>query len=193
MQAVKAKLMWRGQTFSRHAVDLAAAAQAQNSLLVQGAHPLGDIDLPSGCRIVSNAKWQDGPFSSLQSAIHALIAENCWFDGILLLTCDRPHVLPSTVSALANAWRGAPDCIAFPRYLGQSGHPLILPRDLALETIALPSTATLRNIMRKEDAAQRRLAVKVEDPAILDNIDTPSDYARLLCQLTDTCPSTPRS
>jgi molybdenum cofactor cytidylyltransferase len=96
---------------------------------------------------------------------------------VLVLTVDRPHVLPATVVALVAAFRDAPAYAWQPEHAGRRGHPQIYPAALLSALAALPPDSDPRELLRGHSALRR--ALPVDDPAVLDNLDTPQDLARL--------------
>jgi CTP:molybdopterin cytidylyltransferase MocA len=165
----KALLQWRGRTFVEHAIALASACAP--TVVVSGATPL------SGPHVVRNEGWQRGPLSSLQVGLRA-IAGRAW-TGVLVLTVDRPHVQPSTIEALLRAHAIDPLAVLQPLHDGRRGHPILHPRDVAELLLSLAPEASARDVVHRPDIAARRTAVPVDDPAVLDNIDSPEDLSRL--------------
>ena len=169
----KALLRHQGRSFVACAVELARAAGCAPIVVVTGAQPLADEPLAPAVR-VHNERWQLGQLSSLQRGLAALPAGA---SGVLVLTVDRPHVQPATVAALVAAFRGAPTFAWQPEHAGRRGHPQIYPAALLPALAALPPERDPRELLRSHAALRRTLAV--DDPAILDNLDTPQDLARL--------------
>jgi CTP:molybdopterin cytidylyltransferase MocA len=99
--------------------------------------------------------------------------------GIVVLSVDRPHVRPATVAELVDAHRRDPSAIWQPKYRARLGHPILYPADLFDEILALDPSSTMRSLLARPDVRGRRCAVEVDDPAVLDNIDTPQDWERL--------------
>ncbi len=166
----KAYLRWGNRTFLEHLI--ARAASCHPIIVVAGAHPLD----PGGLvRLVHNANWPDGPFSSLQSGA-AMVAPGT---GALVLTVDRPHVQPTTIDRLLHAHRSDPTGVIQPAYRGARGHPVLLPADLVRRLPAELPTSTLRDLLRQDDVSGRRVAIEVDDPAVLDNLDRAEDLVRL--------------
>lgn len=170
----KALLQWRGHAFVEHAIRLARAGGCEPIVVVCGATPLPEL----GVAVVENAGWERGPLSSLQVGLRA-IATQAW-TGVLVLTVDRPHVASSTVRAIVQAHAMHSDAVLQPAHEGRRGHPILHPRDVADMLMRAPPSSSARDIVRRPELASRRIDVVVEDPAILDNIDTPEALARLL-------------
>jgi molybdenum cofactor cytidylyltransferase len=64
---------------------------------------------------------------------------------------------------------------ASPRHAGRGGHPVLL-RSSALEPYRRGEPPTLRALL--EGLGPRRVAVPVDDPAVLGDLDTPGDVLR---------------
>ena len=89
---------------------------------------------------------------------------------------DMPQIQPQTVALVADALRhGA--AIARPLYQGQSGHPVGFAKQFGPALQELHDDQGARNIV----AAQRHLLqlIPCDDPAVLLDIDTPTDLAAL--------------
>lgn len=176
MGAPKALLRLGGRSFVRRAIALAEAAGAAPIVAVAGAVPLPPAELGSA-RAVVNTDWPKGQMSSLQVGLAAIAGAAP--DGVLVLTVDRPHVAPATVVALAEAHRGDPSAIWQPALAGRRGHPILYPGDLIAALRELASDEGPRAWLRSPAIAGRRRELAVDDPAILENIDTPGDLRRL--------------
>jgi CTP:molybdopterin cytidylyltransferase MocA len=177
----KALIVWRGRPFVSYAVDLACAASCDPIVVVDGAQPLPP-EVLGGARLVHNAAWQSGPLSSLQMGLREVLADP-EVETVLVLTVDRPHLASSTVTALVEAGRVRRDEIWQPRFAGRRGHPIVYPREVASALSKLPLTDTPRRLLRATPWNARRRSLEVDDPAVLDNLDTPADLVR--CGITE--------
>ena len=167
MGCPKALIPWRGRTFVEHAVALAAACD--EAVVVAGATPLPELDVP----VIDNPRWKDGPLSTLQVGLGHFRS----VDAVLVLTVDRPHVDGTTVAALLRAHADHPTSVIQPSFQGRHGHPILHPRPVIDALLRLPPTGSARDVVR--DPATARHFVEVDDAAVVDNIDTPEDLARL--------------
>lgn len=166
----KALLLHRGRPFVRCAVDLASGCSP--ILVVTGAHDLADIDLGAATR-VHNTTWPQGQLSSLQRAL-SILDEPA---GVLVLTVDRPHIHPTTVTSLLSAFINDPTGIWQPEHAGRRGHPIVYPAALLPALRALPVDASPRDLLAAHPHLRR--TIHVDDPAVLDNLDRPADLAAL--------------
>jgi molybdenum cofactor cytidylyltransferase len=109
-------------------------------------------------------------------------------NAVLLALGDQPAVRPSTMRAIIEAWFNADPSnrprIVLPTHRGQHGHPILLDSRGIDEILALSGPdATLKTYTAAH--AQQTIDVPVDDPAILEDIDTPADYEQALKRWAD--------
>jgi len=172
----KQLLRHRDRSFVGCAVDLAHAAGCAPIVVVTGAIDLGHEPLAPAI-VVTNPDWPMGQLSSLQRGLAAALELRPDTPALLVLTVDRPHLRPSTITALVDAWRGEPEGLWQPELDGRRGHPVVYPAALLPALAALPPTASPRPLVAAHAALRRGLATS--DPAVLDILDHPEDLARL--------------
>jgi len=176
MGAPKAHLHYRGRTFLRRLIELAAAAECAPILVISGAAELAPEQLAPALEVFHKT-WPLGQLSSLQAGLAALPAA-C--TGALVLTVDRPHLGLATLCALAAAHAVDPAAIWRPSHRGRRGHPILYPSALFTELRGLAPSEDPRPWLRRMAEAGSCRELPVDDPAILENIDTPADLERLL-------------
>lgn len=170
----KALIEWQGRPFFMHCAERAEAAGCGPIVVVWGA-----TALPDNAEVVSveNSGWRDGPLSSLQVGLHAALSEQ--LTGVLVMTVDRPHVRVDTLDLLLATHAERPDVLVQPRFGDTSGHPLVLPVGILGRILALAATGSVRTVLHASDVRSRRVRVAVDDPAVLDNLDSPEALVRL--------------
>ncbi len=112
---------------------------------------------------------------SYQVGLRALLAGT--YTGALLALGDQPHIPVSVLRQIVDAARQHPERIAIPSYDMRRGHPIFLPYVLWDEVLALGDAETLRVVMDRH--ADSICYVSVDTPAVLRDMDTPSDYDAL--------------
>ena len=172
----KAALRIANQSFVARCIRL--ATPCRRCFVVQGAAELSSLVNPSEATLVHNDGWADGPLTSLQLGLRHAATEVPDLSGVLVLTVDRPHIHPSTVAALLKAHVHHPHRFVAPQYGERRGHPVIWPRAAFDALLALGPSQTPRQLLTGPHAMPRSTVV-VDDPAVLDNIDTPDDLAAL--------------
>ena len=157
-----------------HCVERARAVGCDPVVVVWGAAPLPDT---LGVRLCHNPGWPQGPLSSLQVGLAAVVGPEV--SGVLVLTVDRPHVRETTLRSMAQAHLEAPNSVVQPRFGPRRGHPVLHPRVTIDALAALSPTDTPRTVMGRADVRGARVLVDVDDPAVVENLDTPDTLALL--------------
>jgi CTP:molybdopterin cytidylyltransferase MocA len=131
--------------------------------------------------VVNNADFDSGMFSSVQAGVRALPRDT---DGFFLLPVDCCAVSPGTVTVLTREFDG--EHILYPTYGGTRGHPPLIPYRHAAGLLTYNGDGGARGYL----TAQPSHDVETDDSGVLLDMDTPSDYARLLRSLSLTgCPT----
>ena len=171
----KALLPFRGATF----VDGLIAAFTpfcDPVIVVTGAHDReirGGMQLPA--QVIWNPDYAGGQLTSLQTGLRAAPPDTV---RVLFTLVDHPSVQASTIERLLIST--AP--FAIPRYEGRRGHPIAFAARLIPEFLALAPHQSARDI--RDRYASEIDYCDVADPGILDDIDDPDAYSRLLQETT---------
>jgi CTP:molybdopterin cytidylyltransferase MocA len=173
----KALIELDGRRFVDLGIELLCAVGCAPVLVIDGAHRLEQLD--ARAEVVHNEAWQRGPLSSMQVGLRRALVIAPDLDAVLVHHVERPRVRIETLRALLAGLAREPDCVWQPGYEGVSGHPVVWPRALFDELLALdPNHTSARELLRGSAAARRR-KVDVDDAGVLENIDGPEDLARL--------------
>ena len=176
----KALLLYRGKTFLETVLEACGAAGLEPAVVVLGPDApniLSAIDL-RGALVVRNEHPETGPIGSIQKAVSAII--NRPVDGAVVWPVDQPHVLVGTVERLVQEFRERHAAIAVPVRGGRRGHPVLFGRGVFQELMDAPQDVGARAVTRADPA--RVAEVPVDDPAVLEDIDTPEAYEELIRQ-----------
>ena len=119
-----------------------------------------------------NQNYNRGMFSSIQVGIAALPDD---VDACFLLPVDTPLIRSATVAALAARYQVEPTPVIHPVFAGRHGHPPLIGSELFPEILIGNGEGGLRALLEHHSSTQ----VKVADEAILLDMDTPADHARL--------------
>ena len=99
-------------------------------------------------------------------------------DAWLLIPADHPALTGASVSVLLDAVKHEPNLEIFiPTFEGKRGHPALLPFSI-LQNIEQMAEGEGINYLLRRLADQTKL-VPVTDPAVLWDLDTEEDYAKL--------------
>jgi molybdenum cofactor cytidylyltransferase len=126
----------------------------------------------AGARVVFNAQPEEEMLVSIRLGLGAISPEA---RAVFVWPADHPAVSLATVELLAR--RADPARALLPSYRSRRGHPALIGRDLLPSIREIPPREGLRHLWRMRPEAL--LEVPVEDPGILQNVDTPEDYRQL--------------
>lgn len=101
------------------------------------------------------------------------VSERSGAPGWLVLPGDMPRVRPDTLLAVASALEHHP--VAYAQYRGRRGHPVAFAAELYSELIQLNGDDGARRVLLRYPAHGQ----DVEDPGVLQDVDTPADLAAL--------------
>ncbi len=121
------------------------------------------------------ASFADGMGATLAEAARAIPAD---WDGALVMLGDMPSIDPETIRGLIAAFdpeRGRD--IVYPLYEETRGHPVLWGRAHFAALAALSGDTGARGLLAANRL--RTLAVPVDDPGVLADVDTPQAYAAL--------------
>jgi molybdenum cofactor cytidylyltransferase len=122
---------------------------------------------------VVNPNPSAGMLSSVQCGLRAFQDP---LDAVLVWPVDHPLVERGTVLAMIAAFRrdGAP--IVVPTHGGRRGHPVLFAACVFPELLTADPSCGARAVVHAHD---NRLELAVADRGVIQDIDTPDDYARI--------------
>lgn len=120
---------------------------------------------------VFNPDHRLGMLSSLQAGLAQTRADAA---GAVFTLVDHPRLKVETLQAVLRKFEQSDAAAVIPRHGGQRGHPVVISRRLAYELLAMPKSASPKDVIRGHRAAT--VFVDLDDPAIVEDIDTPEDY-----------------
>ncbi len=178
MGSPKALLDYHGRTFLQSILEAISelgcqcfVALGHDSDKVLARHDLQNV------AVVRNERLEAGPIESIRASIRAMGEQPA--DALLVWPVDFPHVRVETVAALIDRF-GANDApaIVVPEYAGVAGHPVIFGRAVFKELLETPDAGGARTVVRHDPVRVAR--VRVEDPAVVDFVNTPESYRDML-------------
>jgi len=139
-----------------HQAEIQAAADLSETVVLINPHP------------------ELGPLSSLKICLGSS-EEN---EAVLVHPVDHPLVRLDSLRTLLDSHHASPDRIIVPRFGPRRGHPVLFPRLFFDELLAAPLDQGARYVVWKHP--ETVLILDVTDEGVIQNIDTPEDYARLV-------------
>jgi len=182
MGSPKALLDFRGQPFVVRILEALEALDVKTRVVVVGpdAPRIRPALAGHDCLIVENSDVDGGPIASLRAALRALhgVQPSC----ALAWPVDLPHVRVTTVDRLLEAFRraGGKGAAVVPTFAERRGHPVLWGSAL-FEELLTSDAATRHGARAVLHAHATEIAsVAVDDPAVIDDLNTPEDYERLV-------------
>ncbi len=178
MHRPKQLLPWQGRPLVRHVAETALASRLASLVVVVGAEATAVRQALAGLSgpitIVACPDYAQGLAASLRCGLGALPAATI---GVVILLVDQPQIAAGLIDRLISAFVTAPEVPAvIPRYQGQRGNPVLLAAQLFAELQTLEGDVGARAILARYAATVRWL--DVDDPAVVEDIDTPEAYER---------------
>ena len=133
--------------------------------------------LATDVRTVVNANYEAGQTSSLKTGL-ARLPQEC--EGFLLFPVDFPLVSDNDIALLLEAFRAEDEDakVFIPSFAMKRGHPVLLAGDLRPELMNLGDDEPARKVILRDESRIRY--VNVENPGVVEDMDTTEDYRRLL-------------
>lgn len=180
MGSPKALLDFLGRPFAVRILEALEALEVKTRVVVLGpdAPRIQPVLAGHVCLIVENPEPETGPIASLRGALRAL--QPLQPSAVLVWPVDLPHVRVATLERVLEAHRLTEAPAVVPTFGERRGHPVIWGSALFGELLA--SKAATREGARAVLHAHEKevVSVPVDDPAVIDEVNTPEDYERLV-------------
>ncbi len=170
----------RALTFVDAILETLAAAKVE---VVRVVVPKGPGRWPPDS--VVNPDPSRGMLSSVQCGLRALPPG---IEAVLLWPVDHPLVRRDTLIAMIAAYRAATPPVVVPIFEGARGHPVLFAARVIPELLSADLAGGARTVVHAHDD---RREIVVDDRGVIEDIDTPEDYARI-CRDAVRPPSEPR-
>jgi molybdenum cofactor cytidylyltransferase len=178
----KLLLPWRGGRPIIDDVVTRARAATPHVVVVTGHDATAAADAIAhhqDIQLIHNADYAGGEMVSSVKAGVAALPPAC--AAFFLVLGDQPGIAAGTFARLLDAWQANPAArIISPTWNNRRGHPVLFSAAGVPEILALPADATLKTYVTRH--AQRAIEVKVDDPAVCIDVDTPEQYTRLVAE-----------
>lgn len=159
-------------------------AHAAGALAEAGLHPLAVVGLGQaalasaleelGCEVLETDRVARGMGASLAAGVEATAEAPGW----IVALADMPLILPATIRAVNAALAsGAAIAVPLDRASARRGHPVGFAASMRGSLLALDGDVGARGIL--EAHAGEVVAVPVDDPGIVADVDTAEDLERL--------------
>ena len=172
----KALLEAGGRTFIRRIVDTLRAGGVLEAVVVVRAGQDGiaaEVEASGFGRLVLNPRADEGQLSSLITGLDAI--DRPGVDAALVTLVDAPLVGAAAVRILLERAAISTAPVVRAVHQGRHGHPVIFKRQLFDALRRADPAAGAKAIVRAVPVED----VETGDPGVVDDVDTPEEYARL--------------
>lgn len=174
----KMVLPWKKSTVIDQIIKTLVQSDMGDILVVTGANrkEIEDSIKLYPVRTVYNPDYENGSMLvSLQTGVKAL-PSTC--RAFFVILGDQPFLKASTINSLLDLYSNQPRKIIIPSYKMRRGHPWLLDCSLKNEILDLEEPENLRDLLKRNKPEIAYLIV--DDPEILEDMDSPEDYERLI-------------
>lgn len=176
----KMLMPWKGRPLLAHVVENVLQGEFSDIVVVTGdaseqiqsvVKAIGDARL----RCAFNKEYALGMLSSVQCGILALSDS---FEGVMIALGDQPAIPAQIYRQLLAHFISSDALILIPSFRQKRGHPIFLRSTLLPELLHLdPARDSLHNVTSQH--ASMIQTISLEEPAIVQDLDTPWDYEHL--------------
>jgi molybdenum cofactor cytidylyltransferase len=168
-----------GRPALAYTLDALRASRVDRIVLVLGHSAdaiVAALDL-TGISVVRNEAYAEGQSTSVRAGVKALGDDVA---AALMVVGDQPLLSPTVIDAIVRAHEQTGGPFIVPVYEGEWGNPVLLARATWPLLDNLKGDTGARPILRKH----MDMVLEVPVPgSLLDDIDTPEDYARILTRM----------
>lgn len=171
-------LPWKGSTVIDQIMQTLVQSELGDILVVTGANrkEIEDAIKIYPVRTVYNPNFENGSMLiSLQTGVKALLSDSRAF---FIILGDQPFLKADTINSLLDLYNNQPGKIIIPSYKMRRGHPWLLDSSFKNEIFDLVEPENLRDLVTRNESNISYLVV--DDPDILEDMDSPEDYERLI-------------
>jgi molybdenum cofactor cytidylyltransferase len=175
MRQPKMLLPWGETTVLGKVIATFKEADVSDILVVTGGdRELVEASVRNSARTIFNPDYAAGEMlSSVQVGLAGMKPKA---EAALIGLGDQPQVQERSVRAVLDGFRTSGSSLIVPSYQMRRGHPWLVTRPYWDEILKMRSPASLREFLNRH--ADEIYYVEIDDPSILQDLDTPEDYLK---------------
>lgn len=160
---------WEGVPLYRRALEVLPLDRLDRAVVVS---QYGEVLAEAGrlgCLPVLNCHPWEGISASIRLGL--LAAKDS--DGALFAVCDQPRLTTESILRLLDSFEKSPEAIHALSWQGRRGNPVVFPRALYPELLALTGDTGGSAVLRRHP--ERLRLVEAASPGELEDVDRPED------------------
>ena len=143
-------------------------------LVLRPDESITELGLPASIKLVQHPLTAQGMGHSLAAGAECLLAESN-ADAVAIFLADMPSIHRDSLETLIA--HSSANTIVLPSYQGKRGHPVLFGRDFWPQLAMLAGDAGAKVVLQHN--AEALHIVELNDPGVLQDIDTPADLIQL--------------
>jgi len=170
MEQWKLELQYNGKTLIENAIDN-ASRQTENIIVSGGfnyLHLNKILHDYNRIHLVNNPDYEKGMITSIKAALPFVKT-----DKFFIALSDMPLISPEIYLQMSSIEF---DQALFPVYEGSRGHPVLIDTSLIDSILSIPDSGRMKDFLNTCSVSE----MKVKDNGVLFDVDTMSDYRKLL-------------
>ncbi|MGD9580669.1 MAG: NTP transferase domain-containing protein [Vampirovibrionia bacterium] len=181
MGKFKQLLPYKDKTVLTYILSELLASKVSNTYVVIGHNNQQVLEKVSGYKVqtIYNPDYQEGMHTSVMCGVNA-IDQDC--DGFMVVLGDQPEISFNLVNSLIDYKQQSDKGIIIPSFNFKAGHPVVFDKKYIPLVSEINPESGLKSLVsaNKHDIDY----MNVTDESILIDIDTPSDYEKLVKRST---------
>lgn len=180
MGSAKMLLPFKGAAIIENVISSVLGSKADKILVVLGSYSseIEKLIRTKPADYCYNENYKDGMLSSVKCGFRHIPVSS---KAVLIYQGDQPMISSSTTDAIIDSYLASQKGIVIPVYHKRRGHPLLIDIKYRDEIEKLNPSVGLRSLSYK--FPKDVLEVVVNDPGIMRDIDTYSDYQKAINQI----------
>ena len=143
-------------------------------LVLRPDESIAELGLPASIKLVQHPLTAQGMGHSLAAGAECLLAESN-ADAVAVFLADMPSIHRDSLETLIA--HSSANTIVLPSYQGKRGHPVLFGRDFWPQIATLSGDTGAKPVLQHN--AEALHIVELDDPGVLQDIDTPADLIQL--------------
>ncbi|PIA74980.1 nucleotidyltransferase family protein [Ectopseudomonas toyotomiensis] len=143
-------------------------------LVLRPDESITELGLPASIKLVQHPLTAQGMGHSLAAGAERLLVESD-ADSVAIFLADMPSIHRHSLEALMAC--AASNRIVLPSHQDKRGHPVVFGRDFWPQLATLGGDAGAKAVLQHN--AEALHIVELDDPGVLQDIDTPADLIQL--------------
>jgi molybdenum cofactor cytidylyltransferase len=172
----KMLLPWGETTVLGQVISVLKSAGAEDIVTVTGGfrERVETVADECGSRVVFNAEFASNEM--LNSIQYGLRSRKAEAEAVLICLGDQPQIQERSVRRVRETFESRRSNLVIPSYQIRRGHPWLVACPLWEEILNMKSPSSPRGFLNAH--AKEIEYVEIDNPSILEDLDTPEDYLK---------------